>query len=142
MSLQRIRNSKGFTIIELLIVIVVIGILAALVLTAYGNIQGRARDTERQNDINEIHKQAELYYTDSEKGGGKYPLSMAALGLSGEVIEDPKGKEIGVLGTEYIYTPLLADGATTCTVAENCVKYKLSATLENGSTKFERNSLN
>ena len=62
-SLQNRR--EGFTIIELLIVIVVIGILAGLVLNSFGNIQERARDTERQNDINSIHTALELYYTDN-----------------------------------------------------------------------------
>jgi prepilin-type N-terminal cleavage/methylation domain-containing protein len=142
MSLQRIRNSKGFTIIELLIVIVVIGILAALVLTAYGNIQGRARDTERQNDINEIHKQLELYYTDGDRGAGKYPLTVSVAGLSGEVTEDPANKLINATGSQYSYIPYLANGTTVCTVAGTCMKYKLEATLEDGTTKFVRNSLN
>jgi prepilin-type N-terminal cleavage/methylation domain-containing protein len=44
------KASKGFTIVELLIVIVVIGILAALVVTTYNGIQQKARDTERKTD--------------------------------------------------------------------------------------------
>ncbi len=140
MSLQRIRNSKGFTIIELLIVIVVIGILAALVLTAYGNIQQRARNAERQNDINEIHKQAELYYSDSEKGGGSYPASMAQLGLSGEVIEDPRNVAIGATGAEYTFTPL-PSGCTGLPAAK-CTSYTLQAAMEGTPATFARNSLN
>jgi hypothetical protein len=97
---------------------------------------------ERQNDINEIHKQLELYYTDGEKGAGKYPLAVTTAGLSGEVLEDPANKAIGTAGAQYSYTPLNVDGTTTCTIAANCLKYKLEATLEDGTTKFVRNSLN
>lgn len=60
---------KGFTIVELLIVIVVIGILAALVLNTFAGVQKRARDTKRQNSINSLSTQLEAYYTNY----GSYP---------------------------------------------------------------------
>lgn len=54
-------NQKGFTIVELLIVIVVIGILAMLVLNTFNGIQQSARDTERQTDATSVAKQLEAY---------------------------------------------------------------------------------
>lgn len=65
----KIKSQKGFTIVELLIVIVVIGILAALVLNTFQGVQKRARDTQRQNAINSMSTQLEAYYTDH----GSYP---------------------------------------------------------------------
>ncbi len=65
------RNSPGFTIVELLIVIVIIGILAAIVIVAYNGIQARARDSQRQTDISAIAKALELYYIDN----GRFPTS-------------------------------------------------------------------
>ncbi len=47
-------KSQGFTIVELLIVIVIIGILAALVIVAYNGIQARASDTKRVTDMQNV----------------------------------------------------------------------------------------
>jgi len=45
------KQQKGFTIVELLIVIVVIGILAAIVIVAYTGVQNRANDAAVQSDL-------------------------------------------------------------------------------------------
>lgn len=65
------KESKGFTIVELLIVIVVIGILAAISIIAYNNVQQKARDSQRAQDIKTIAKALEMYYLDH----GSYPPS-------------------------------------------------------------------
>lgn len=57
-------KQKGFTIVELLIVIVVIAILAAITMVAFGNIQQRARDTERASDASHIVKALTALTTD------------------------------------------------------------------------------
>lgn len=77
------KRTKGFTIVELLIVIVVIGILAAIVIVAYNGVQQRSRDSRRQNDIQSITQALELYYIDN----GRYPAgsgSSAAVGLNNQ----------------------------------------------------------
>lgn len=48
------KHRMGFTIVELLIVIVVIAILAALSIVAYTGIQNRANDTAVQSDIRNL----------------------------------------------------------------------------------------
>lgn len=63
------KSRSGFTIVELLIVIVVIAILAAITIVAYNGIQQRARDSQRKQDVATIQKALEMYYMDN----GKYP---------------------------------------------------------------------
>lgn len=62
-------TSHGFTIVELLIVIVVIAILAAITIVAFNGIQKRGNDSQRKSDIAAIAKALELYYIDN----GRYP---------------------------------------------------------------------
>ena len=69
-------RKAGFTIVELLIVIVVIGILAAIKIVAYNGIQVRARDNARIAKIQNIAKSIELYRVDN----GRYPPILDGMG--------------------------------------------------------------
>lgn len=57
---RKIGKQPGFTIVELLIVIVVIGILAAITIVAYNGIQDRARISVSAADITNASKKASL----------------------------------------------------------------------------------
>lgn len=59
----------GYTIVELLIVIVVIGLLATLVVVAFSGVQARARDSQREANIRSVAKALEAYYVEK----GSYP---------------------------------------------------------------------
>src|SRR5271157_4433063 len=63
------KNDQGFTIVELLIVIAVIGILALLVITTYAGIQAKARNAKRQSDLKSLQTQIEAFYSQN----GYYP---------------------------------------------------------------------
>lgn len=65
---------RGFTIVELLIVIVVIGILAAITIVAYNGIQNRAAAVSLQTDLSSASKTLKLYQADY----GYYPTSIDA----------------------------------------------------------------
>lgn len=54
---------QGFTIVELLIVVVVIGILAAITLVSYNGIQNRAKLSSAQALAQNVSKKAQVFYT-------------------------------------------------------------------------------
>lgn len=66
---RRSPYSLGFTIVELLIVVVIIGILAAITIVSFNGVQVRARDAARIQKIKDISKAIELYKVDN----GSYP---------------------------------------------------------------------
>ncbi len=65
------KNNRGFTLIEMLIVIAIIAILAGIVLVGVSGFQASARDSRRIADVRNTQNLLELYYTQH----GEYPTT-------------------------------------------------------------------
>lgn len=136
------KRSQGFTIVELLIVIVVIGILALLVITTYSGIQQKARNSKRSADVKSLQTQIEAFYQDK----GYYPsradmnndswVTTNMKSLDKNAMVDPKNPTqsndfvAAPAANSYAYAVLnSADGS--CEADDTtCAKYTLTATFE------------
>lgn len=107
----KLNKPIGFTIVELLIVIVVIAILAAISIVAYNGIQSRARASAASTGLSQAKKKLELYKVDN----GSYP-STGNLASAGVTSSD----------VDYQYT---SNGTTYCiTGTAGNISYKVSDT--------------
>src|SRR5664280_1569519 len=73
-TLSKIKKDYGFTIVELLVVIVVIGILAAITIVSYTGVSNRAQYAKSQSNADSTRSIAETMYSDN----GYYPGTSAA----------------------------------------------------------------
>jgi len=71
----KLQSQEGFTIVELLIVVVVIAILAAITIVSYNGITSRANQSSAESAAATVQKKVELYFAEV----GNYPISYAAL---------------------------------------------------------------
>ena len=150
------KNNKGFTIVELLIVIVVIGILALLVVTTYGGIQAKARNAKRGSDVSAIQTQLEAFFSQN----AYYPsltdmnssvwLSTNIKSLDTGALIDPSNTTQSKLlvnpaaAKSYGYVVTDSTGASCETTDTNCAQYTLTATYEgtvNGATTVVKKNL-
>ncbi|HEY0965664.1 MAG TPA: prepilin-type N-terminal cleavage/methylation domain-containing protein [Candidatus Saccharimonadales bacterium] len=84
--LNNIKKQSGFTIVELLIVIVVIAILAAISIVAYNGIQNRGKASAEQSLASQIAKKAEAFNTIESS----YPASASGFGDGTGTTGNPK----------------------------------------------------
>ncbi len=126
------KYSRGFTVIELLIVVVLIGAASVLFFVQKNNVEIAARDNERKTAINAMYYGLEEVYF---KANNYYPRTLTAETLPSvdpELFNDPSGVAIGERDSNYTYE------ATNCE-ADACQSYTLRTTLENEDDFIKKN---
>lgn len=105
-----LKPNKGFTLIELIVVVAIIGIVSGIIMTSVNNSKAKGRDTKRIADISIIQLALERYY-DINKS---YPNSLSVLDDFDDSVPEKD--------------PQNADYSYNC--ASSCQSYALNATLE------------
>jgi len=148
---------RGYTIIEVSVIVIVVAILAAIMVDSVAGYQVRARDGERSSDVDVITRSLERYYrTQAVAVGASYPASTITPSALGSIIDSSEAILAPEQSTnslviassnsvqnpsvgQYIYQPLQVNG-TLCT-ATPCPRYKVYYRLEVTEETITRNSL-
>lgn len=110
------NSSRGFTILELIVSLAIIGLLLGVVMNGIANSRQKARDSKRVDEIKQLQNALQLYYNDNQS----YPTTLDRDILVPIYIKTiPKDP---ATGGDYLYAALF-DGNT-------CGNYHLGATLE------------
>lgn len=121
-SQSRSAFSPAFTIVELLIVVVVIAILAAITIVSYNGITSRANDTAVQSDFAHIARKMEIYKINN----GVFPGATTAMltdALDG----------FSLSRSAYAEAPLISRNVTYCR-SYSTHSYALTALSKSGKT--------
>jgi prepilin-type N-terminal cleavage/methylation domain-containing protein len=141
------KRDQGFTIVELLIVIVVIGILALLVITTYSGIQQKARNSKRSSDVKSLQTHLEAFYSQNGYYPSRTNMNDASWrktnmkSVDSEAVKDPSSTcdPASNSGTclvaapaarSYSYNVLNSSDASCEADNTTCAKYTLTATYE------------
>jgi len=131
-----LSQSKGFTLVELVVVIAIIGILSSIVLASMDGARQSARDAKRVADIKNIQVALALFYADNNR----YPTniySASPVGLAPTYMSTvPKNPDNTVYKYTAIHSPNSAPSTSLNCTLNTAVFYHLGAALESDNTSL------
>ncbi len=104
-------NSKGFTLVELLVVIVILAILGVIGMTIFTGTQSKARDAKRKEDINAMASAMEANYV---PGAGYQTIMLPTWFSDGAIPTNPSPN-----GAAYATNTITTSAFTFCATLEN-----------------------
>ncbi|MBC7943287.1 type II secretion system protein [Candidatus Saccharibacteria bacterium] len=119
-----IKRTDGFTVIELLVIILVLGTASVLFFMQKGNLEIASRDQQRKTAINAMYYSLEEVFYNTNR---YYPMTISQANLPSvdpTLFTDPYDVKIGKADSNYRYEPV------NC-VDDKCKSYTLRTTLEN-----------
>ncbi len=119
-----IKRTDGFTVIELLVIILVLGTASVLFFMQKGNLEIASRDQQRKTAINAMYYSLEEVFYNTNR---YYPMTISQANLPSvdpTSFTDPYDVKIGKADSNYRYEPV------NC-VDDKCKSYTLRTTLEN-----------
>ncbi|MDP3772386.1 MAG: prepilin-type N-terminal cleavage/methylation domain-containing protein [bacterium] len=118
-------KKNGFTLLELLIIIAIIGILTTIIIAAVQTAKAQARDVRRLLDMRNIQTGLQLYF-DKQR---EYPDALTNLvpDIFPTLPSDPLG---GGGVNVYSYIPLVNASGAVCGVGVSCLYYHIGMNLE------------
>ena len=141
MSNLKKQNLKGFTLIELIVVIAIIGILAALIFPSFNGYLKRSRDTKKAANLNTVAKAAQIYVTETSTSSATSFPSVSILKSSAGITNVPlntiKDADADVADQNYIGYEASTTGALYYICLEDFTAFKgkdSNAALSSGVT--------
>jgi prepilin-type N-terminal cleavage/methylation domain-containing protein len=98
-----VKKVYGFTVVELLIVIIVVAILATIGIVSYRSIQTKAMVASLKVDLSHVGKRLEIFHIEN----GRYPSSSGTMTDMAQILKDTglyeQTRETGTGGKTFVY---------------------------------------
>jgi type II secretory pathway pseudopilin PulG len=117
------KRAQGFTIIEIIVVILFLGVVTTLLLIQRGNLEAAQRDDKRKTAVNAMYFNLEEVFFEKNK---YYPAEITSKNLPAmdpELLTDPRGVKLGEAASDYRYQGINCNN-------DKCQGYRLTAQLE------------